>query len=147
MLVEGQQQPRWQRIHDNTDCCLSHWFLAFEKLTLLIIIIIIHMCNEYTHTLGAMGATLRWSFDWEYFMRWVSADSAIIFYGWMHNSIFHDIFFFLDPFSFSLLIHAKFINSPVHWCVGRISFLTHIWRRAFIILFAYSKFGIHAPHK
>lgn len=101
MLVEGQQQPRWQRIHDNTDCCLSHWFLAFEKLTLLIIIIIIHMCNEYTHTLGAMGATLRWSFDWEYFMRWVSADSAIIFYGWMHNSIFHDIFFSRSIFVFT----------------------------------------------
>lgn len=48
------------------------------------------------------------------------------------------------------ITHDDFSSSPswaptptsARWCVGRILFLTHIWRRTFIIWFAYSTFGM-----
>lgn len=83
-----------------------------------------HVQWIYAH-IGREAVTLRWSFDWEYFMRWVlirplfsTVECITVF--------FMTFFFFFVSFSLSARIVAKFTNSRPVMCGTYLIFNTYL---------------------
>lgn len=139
-----RQRRQWQRIYGAMRWLLFYTLISRIPAILTILIIISCVCVDvdgcvawWIYAIRASfmewgmesgRTTLRWTFDWRIFHA-LSADSAIIFYGSMHNSIFHDNFFFLVGllvFRFSLRLFAEFTNSRPVMCGTFFIFNTYL---------------------